>query len=374
MEPASNKQFHPAVFAVAAIAFAFLLSGCEVDGLSALEPASTGDGGGSGSRSYSSINDTARFLAGMPGGGDARLKELRNTAAWKSHAARMDQLWSQYQARASHIGGFRGELGGLSSPGVLFYPFGGPDYLHARAFFPGAGNYILVGLEGASTLPDLNTLSESEITRGLAGIANSLKTVTGASYFITKDMRVDLESTRFRGAAPLILVMAARSGQPIQSVEPVSIGGGSGVHIRAGGKNIYYVRKDLSGGMGSLASFVRSKGAPVTFIKSASYLMHSGFGSVRSFILSDSRAILQDPSGVPFSYLSNGNWNVTLYGNYTGPLSLFSQYNQPDLARAYREKSPHPVKPIGFGVGYLRSPSNACLILARRSGSLAAAN
>ena len=41
---------------------------------------------------FSKINDTARFLAGMPGGGNAKSDaELRNTSAWKSHAARMDQ-------------------------------------------------------------------------------------------------------------------------------------------------------------------------------------------------------------------------------------------------------------------------------------------
>jgi len=325
-------------------------------------------------RSYSRINDTARFLAGMPGGGNATLRELRNATTWKSHANRMDQMWGYYRNRASFLDGVRGDAGGA---GTVFYPFGGPDYLWVRTFFPGARNYILVGLEGVSPMPDLGTLSTAEINAGLAGLANSLKTVTGASYFITKDMRVDLEATRFRGTLPILLVMCARSGDSISSVTPVGLspsgqltsreggGGCPGWHIVAGGKNIYYFRKDLSnGGMadGRLQAFVRSTGAPATFLKSASYLMHNdSFSSIRKFILNDSRLVLQDPSGVPFRYYNQGDWNVRLYGSYRGPLDIFSEYHQSDLVQAY-QGGEYPVVPLKAGVGYLRS----CLILARK--------
>ncbi|MCB1076365.1 MAG: hypothetical protein KDM64_00940, partial [Verrucomicrobiae bacterium] len=202
-------------------------------------------------------------------------------------------------------------------------------------------------------------------------------------YFVTKDMRVDLASTRFRGTLPLLMAMVARSGQSIHSIEPVGISSGGaltsrsggagcpGWRISAGGKDIYYFQEDLSNG--SLASdkrlltFVRSKGAPVTFIKSASYLMHTdGFSVIRGFVVNDSRAILQDASGVPYRDLNQSGLSLTLYGNYTGPLDIFGEHRQEDLAAAYREGRPHPVKPIDFGVGYLRSASNACLILARR--------
>ena len=158
-------------------------------------------GGGGGSAGGSSINDTARYLAGMPGSNRSDLAVPRNSAAWRAHQSRMDALWSQHSGRRSALRGFRGQIGGLSSPGVLFYPFGGPDYLHANALFPGARSYVLVGLEGVDSMPDLKTMSASDLSRGLGGIANSLRTVTGASYFITKEMRVDLQSTRFRGDA-----------------------------------------------------------------------------------------------------------------------------------------------------------------------------
>ncbi len=334
--------------------------------------------------SYSDLDDTARFLAGLPGGGTPRLRTLRATAAWQSHADRMDQLFGYFdRGYLPKVRDFRSELGGLTAPGVLFYPFGGPDYLYANGFFPGARHTVLVGLEGVDPLPDLETLDDADIAAGLAGLSKSLRDITGASYFITKDMRVDLETTAFRGTLPIILVMIARSGQSIQSVTPVGLDTSGAVtsragdaacpgwHIVAGGKHLYYLREDLSnstlGGDRRLLSFVRSKGAPVTFIKSASYLMHTdGFSRIRNFILSDSQAILQDASGVPYRMLNDSGLSLTLYGNYTRPLDVFAERQQDDLAAAYRTGSPHPVKPIDFGVGYLRNPANPCLILARR--------
>ncbi|MCB1232376.1 MAG: hypothetical protein KDN19_19165 [Verrucomicrobiae bacterium] len=336
------------------------------------------------SGSFSKINDTARFLAGMPGGGNPRLKSLRNSPGWTAHARRMDQLFTYFdRGYLPHIRDFRSELAGLTGPNILFYPFGGPDYLYANGFFPGANHTVLVGLEGVEALPDLGELSEAEIQNGLAGLAKSLRDITGASYFITKDMRIDLEVTAFKGTLPLILVMIARSGQSIQSITPVGISASGaltsrsegaacpGWHIVASGKHIYYFKEDLSngtlGGDKRLLTFVRSKGAPMTFVKSASYLMHSdGFSQIRRFVIEDSRAILQDASGVPYRYLNESDLFLTLYGNYTAPLSVFSERQQSDLAEAYRTGSPHPVKPIDFGVGYLRNPVNSCLILARR--------
>jgi len=338
--------------------------------------ATTPGGGSSGG----GMNDTARYLAGLSGSGRSEIALPRSSPQWKGHASRMDGLWATHRARRSHLRGFRSSLGGLGG-GTVFYPFGGPDYLHASALFPGANTYILVGLEGVDALPELSTLSASELSRGLNGIANSLKTVTGASYFITKDMRVDLNSTRFRGALPLILAMAAREGQSVRTVRAVGLDGAGNVvsrsagascpgwHIQAGGKTIYYFKEDLSnGGLGDrrLLKFASSKGSPTVFVKSASYLMHGGgFSTIRNYILNSGKGLVQDPSGVPYRYIRDAGWDIKLYGNYTGPLPLFSGHHQADLAAAYRNRT-HPVKPLRFGMGYLRNPSNACIIVARR--------
>ncbi|MAS95438.1 MAG: hypothetical protein CMO55_19740 [Verrucomicrobiales bacterium] len=354
---------------------------CSALSFTSCTPGSGGGSGGGGSSTGGSINDTAKYLAGMSGNTRSEFALSRNSAEWKAHQGRMDGLWGTHSGRRSHIKGFRSNLTGLTGPSVLFYPFGGPDYLHASALFPGARNYVLVGLEGTDSMPDLASLSASELNRGLGGIANSLKTVTGASYFITKDMRVDLSSTSLRGTLPLLLAQIARDGKSVSSVSAVGIDSGGhltsrsagaacpGWHVRAGGKNIYYFKEDLSnGGLGDrrLLKFVSSKGSPVTFVKSASYLLHQGsFSSVRDYIVNNSRGIVQDPSGVPYHYLKDSGMKINLYGNYQGPLSTFVSHHQSDLVTAYQNGT-HPVKPMTFGLGYLLNPERACVIVARR--------
>ncbi|MEM7698454.1 MAG: hypothetical protein AAF236_08640 [Verrucomicrobiota bacterium] len=338
---------------------------------------STGSGGGGST----SINDTARYLGGLSGSTRSELAVPRTSSTWQTHSRNMDGLWANHSGMRGKLRGFRGEISGLTSPSVLFYPFGGPDYLHAAALFPGARNYVLVGLEAADAVPELSSLSQSELSRGLGGVSNSLRTVTGASYFITKEMRVDLQSTRFKGTLPLILAQVARNGQSVSSVSMIGLDSAGrvtsraagaacpGFLIRAGGKNIYYFREDLSnGGLGDgrLLKFVSSKGSPVTFVKSASYLMHGGgFSRIRSWITSNSRGLVQGASGVPYRYLKDSGMSIKLYGNYQRPLGVFSSYMQSDLAAAYRNGT-HPVKPLSFGLGYLRNPSSACIIVARR--------
>ena len=336
-------------------------------------PSSTGDAGiqdEGASLALNSESDAARFLAGMSGGGSARLAKLRQTPEWKSHQQRMEQLFTFYhKGHLPPIRAWRGETD-ATSPGVLFYPFGGPDFLFADAFFPGASNLVLVGLEGASPMPDLNALSDAEIFAGLRGITTSIDTVLGAGYFVTKEMRGDLESTRFRGALPLMLVFIARTGHSISSVESTQVAGAPGFVVRCPGKSVYFFQKDLSnGGVGSdkrLPNFVSSLGTPVTFIKSASYLLHnSGFSAIRQEIMNRSRVIVEDPSGIPFHDLKEAGWNISLYGNYTHPLDVFASNHQTDLAEAYRSGA-YPVKPVSFGYGYLRNPATTSIIVARK--------
>lgn len=352
---------------ILALVFLFTASACV---------SSSGGKGGS-----ASLADSARYLAGLPGSPRNDLALPRSSPEWKAHAERMDALWNRLAGRKNRVSHFRGEIGGLASPGVLFYPFGGPDYIYASTLFPGANTYVLVGLEGVETMPDLASLSAPELARGLGGISKALRTITEASYFVTTEMRADLSSTALRGTLPLLLTQIAREGKSVSSVEAVSLdsaghliprSAGSacpGWHIRAGNKDIFYFQKDLSNrGLSDrrLLHFVSSQGAPVTFVKSASYLMHHGeFSVIRDYIVSQSRGLVQCPSGVPYRHLTAAGWKLKLYGNYQGAKDPFTQYAQPDLAAAYAQGT-HPVKPMSFGFGYLYEPHRTCLIVGHR--------
>lgn len=323
-----------------------------------------------------SENDAARFLAGLSGN-SSKLSGLRRSQIWKEHANDMDERWSRSSARLSKIRSWRrGALNGVGN-GTVFYPFGGPDILYATTFFPNADTFYLVGLEPVGSVPDFTTLSDTQLGSALRGMETSVSTALDYSFFITKDMRHDLQSTPLQGALPVIYAFLARTDHSISSVESVSLtaGGnvvksanGNGVRIRCSGpggaKTVHYFRYDLSNsGGGGFDKLMRAGGSGTTFLKSASYLLHSGgFTRIRASILASSSAILQDPSGVPYSHYQDGTWKVTNYGSYVRTLDMFREYYQPNMVTAFQNSSER----LGFGIGYVFEEGQSSLVLARK--------
>ncbi len=134
-------------------------------------------------------------------------------------------------------------------------------------------------------------------------------------------------------------------------------------------KRVFYFRQDLSNGGvtagGPFLTFVSRLGRVPAFLKSASYLMHeSGFSNIRDYLLRQSSAIVQDPSGIPYRDFSRYGWNLWLYGNYKGTLEIFNNCQQPDLVAAY-SSGRYPVKPLNFGIGYLMNPQITSLMVGR---------
>jgi len=338
----------------------------------------------------SAINDVARMLAGMEVyAGQGGFAAVRDTSAWPYHQQQMNGLWSVHEnGRGRALRAWAAsEIGDMRRHRALFYPFSGPDYLFAHEMFPSAETYILCGLEPAEPLPNLASLSPGEVSNGLSGLRNALGSIMQAGYFITKDMRSDLQSTRFRGALPVLLAFLARTGATVDSVDIVRLDGtGTPVQTSAAGgaapglmirfrngfggmKRLFYFRQDLSNGStrpgGAFLTFVAKQGYPPALVKSASYLMHQGsFSTIKNYLLRQTSGLVQDPSGVPYRDIVNAGLSLNLYGNYQGTLGIFSQ-QQPDLMAAYRNGR-HPVQQINFGFGYCYNPSTSCIMVARQ--------
>ena len=333
------------------------------------------------------LNDAARFLAGMSAlGGQDAFSRLRAMPEWQAHAAQMDRLWSDFTQRHGRpvADWAASEISDLRGASAVFYPFSGPDFLFAHLFYPHAETYLMCGLEPCEPLPDWNSLTPDDIAAGCAGLYNAMDTVLQFSYFITKEMRTDLESTRFRGVLPVFLVFLARTGHIVESVDAVRLdasgvpaitpaSGASGLQIRFSGqggtKRIFYFTQNLADDSlkpgGPFLRFASSLGAPAALAKSASYLMHEGyFSNVRRFILTGCRGIVQDPSGVPYRDLVGAGWNVDLYGSYIGTSDPFEEYPQPDLIQAYQEQA-RSIPPLRFGIGYLTDPRTTSLMVGR---------
>ena len=313
-----------------------------------------------------SANDLARFVAGMPVQ-DGALAARGNESGWSNYAQELEKKWTRMdQRQLVHARGWalgNSEVSRVS--GTVFYPFSGPDFLYAQTFFPNASTYILCGTEPVGSVPDITQMQPGHVAADLANVRKSLDTLLTTHYFITKDMRVDLTRGTISGTLPLLYFFLARTGCTIQAVKHT----GSSVQINFRGstgrsQTLYYVKTDLSNGGGNAQffSFCNKHAPGVSLVKSASYLMHmDSFSKVRNWLLANSTMIIQDDTGIPFRSFDSRRWNVRLYGVYGGPIGLFKEHYQPELAHAYEQAKPGP---LGFSFGYAWQKEKGMLIQA----------
>ena len=316
-----------------------------------------------------SVNDTARFLAGLPGTGP--LESLAKSGAWESHASLVDHAWAKKET--AQIGPIRSWMaahaaGAYHCGAPLYYMFSGPDFLYANTFFPNARTYILCGLEPVGQVPELAQLSPDALRGELSALRGSMGTMLSFHYFITKDMRAELGRGQLGGTLPILYVFLARLGNTVLDTTFVN-SPAPGVKITfrrgAGGvQTLYYFKTDLSGGKSGFLTWCAGHGQGNSLLKAASYLLHTeGFSGVKNFLLNNSRVIVQDDSGIPLRSFGKG-WTVNCYGRYVKHAEMFGKYHQPDLAALY-EKTPPPE--LGFAFGYHWQKERGILMLGTRN-------
>ena len=332
------------------------------------------------------VDDTARFLAGMPPSADSPLMPLTRDPAWQHHAKFFDAAFAQLEQRQlSRIRTWANANLAAPKP-TMFYMFSGPDFLYADAFYSNASTYVLSALEPPGSVPDLTRMPRGGVDAALYNVEHSLGSILSFSFFITKKMKVDLHAGQLNGTLPILYVFLARSGKTIRNVGPVALddkgtayfagenpgpNATHGVRIVFAGsdgaeKTLYYFSTDLSN------SGVRSSGflkfcatlAPGnSLIKSASYLLHSpNFTAVRDFILANSATIIQDDSGIPLAYYGSKKWRFFPFGRYAGPISEFYGRYQESYAELFRR-----AQPMDFGIGYRWRTHESNLLLSVRT-------
>ena len=239
---------------------------------------------------------TAKFLAGMPLD-ETPLANYANNPVWTAHAAEFDRAWTQLEQRQlvkirAWAPAFVGDV--YQDNGPLFYMFSGPDFLYANAFFPNANTYILCGTEPIGPVPNIQSIPPEILPGALANLRKSLDSLLNWSFFITKNMKLDLTQTQLNGTLPLLYIFIARAGYTIDSVATVGLDRNgnfitSGKASAAGVKivfssqdrppqTLYYFTTDLGNdGIRSNPGFMKfcqQQGVGVSFLKAASYLMH----------------------------------------------------------------------------------------------------
>jgi hypothetical protein len=331
-------------------------------------------------------NDVARFLAGMPVPENSPLAPLTRDPAWEAHAAFFEEQFSKVNLRQlQKLQGWQATYlpESVQPKPVVFYMFSGPDFLYVDQFFPRAAVYVLCGKEALGPPPE--PLRIANLSGALGNLENAMKSSLNTTYFITKDMKVDLHVQNLNGVLPILYAFIARAGKSITNVTFGSLNGGggfqegargasSGVRIRytdnqsGNAQTLYYFTTDISDG-GIKASpgflkFCQRLGPGASLLKSSSYLMfENGFATIRNFILDHSNMIVQDDSGIPLAYFDPNKWTLRFFGVYLGPIELFKQHYQPRLRELFTQTNPSPLE---FGFGYRWNYKEANLIVATR--------
>jgi hypothetical protein len=332
------------------------------------------------------VDDTARFLAGLSPSEGSPLAPLTKDPAWQHHARFFDNAFAQLEQRQlSKVRAWADTNLAAPKP-TMFYFFSGPDFLYANAFYSKATTYVMAALEPSGSVPDLTRMSRGSVDSALANIEHSLATIMNFSFFITKHMKTDLHVGQISGALPIIFVFMERSGKSIRSVTPVLIDENGSVQTGAEGrgnvprgvriifagsdgaeKTLYYFSTDLSNtGVKSsgFLKFCASLAPGNSLIKSASYLLHSGnFTTVRDFLLANSATIIQDDSGIPLADYGSKKWRFFPFGRYLGPIAEFPGRYQQSYAELF-----HRAEPMDFGIGYRWRTHESNLLLAVRVG------
>ncbi len=335
-------------------------------------------------------NDTARFLAGLPPDAQSPLAALAKSPEWTQHARFFDSIFAREDATTlSKVRAFAKEH---LTPGhdSMLYMFSGPDFLYATSFFPSAKTYVLAGLEPVGPIPQLTELSRGAVDATLHNLEGSLGTILNLSFFITKNMRTQLSMGPVYGTIPVLYVFLARTGKTVHDIalvgvdaqgnliapddpdakQKIAASAAKGVRITftdGSGplQTLYYFSTDLSDGgvrRSGFLEFCEKLGPADSFIKSASYLLHSGgFTRTRAFLIDRSETLLEDDSGVPLAYFDAKKWKLQPFGHYSAPLGIFPGTYQPRMAELF-----HNAAPLNFGIGYAWRAGGSSLLLAQR--------
>lgn len=345
---------------------------------------------GAQAQAPATADDNARVLAGLPPSAGSPLAAVTREPSWQSHARYFDKAWAELaQRQLNKIKSWSVANVPARKP-VLFYMFSGPDFLYADAFFEGASTYVLSGLEPVGQIPDLTALPPRALGSELRGLQNSLNSVLSFSFFITKKMKTELRDGRLTGTLPILYTFLARSGKTLKETVLVSLnpdgsvtpldgagtlvkGASPGVKITFSGatgpdQTLYYFNTDLSNSglkTSGFLAFCKGLGQGDSFVKSASYLMHSNnFSTVREFIVANSATLVQDDSGVPVRFLDDKSWRLSAFGRYLRPIGIFSANTYQPLMRDMFAKG--HAQPLDFGIGYRWRPNESNLLLAVR--------
>ncbi len=340
--------------------------------------------------SRNTYNQIGLYLSGQT---SEQFKKLQRKKYYQNYKNKINQSWEQSTAKnLKEISkwSYLNFTSGVHDSTSLFYPFSGPDFLYANAFFPAADSYLLVGLENPGKLPNIAKMDDTKRTEYLSKLLYSLRYINEAGYFSTKQMMDDFTDASLNGIIHLLFYYISKTEHTITEISSVVVDdygklrekknfqvedknpNGLKISFFKNGngkiKTLYYFPIDLSDenmkdNLGFLL-FLSNFGQKNTFLKSASYILHNDeFRLIRELILKQSEYILQDDSGIPYSILKKSAYRIDLFGNYSRTIKIFAKNFQPDLQKALQQNGSSALR---FKLGYNSWEDEMVLLLARK--------
>ena len=346
------------------------------------------------------LNDTLNAIADIMSGmtdSSSIYKFVQSSSDFKVFSKNFDKRWKTYDStRLTNLRTFKiNEIEKVVKPQTtLFYPFSGPDILHAQTFFPEADKYVMIGLEPVGSLPAFKKEETDSLESYFQKVNVSLNTILKFSFFRTQSMKNDLKNEEVDGTLHLLFLFLKRTGNHFSSAKPITVDSTGnivfvnsfealkmlktntrGVEIKFNDVNnqpktlCYFSLNAADGGLKSnrgFMAYLKAMGTVNTYLKGASYLMHKDyFSMVRKVILGQSEHVIQDDSGIAFHYFLDDEhkWNYSFFGQYLKPIPMFAEFYQKDLDSLYKKQG---AKPIGFGIGYNFKDKNSNFMIATK--------
>jgi hypothetical protein len=347
-------------------------------------------------RTPAELTAIARLLAGVdPQSDDSGLRAVAGSDAWKAHRKASRYGDRQLQERLQRMDRWqRAALPSAAAGGALIYPFSGPDFVNAFALFPDYKTYVFFSLELPGEVPALARMDEHQLGELFSDLRGALNDLVALNFFITPNMKENLQTDSLQGTVPLLLAQMGLLGLTVESVEPYEPWPAT-VHAgaRPAGKpalplravriefddrskvrrTLLYLSLDVSDNQlryyPEFAPWLRSFEQPTVLLKSASYLLHGGnFRQVRGAVRERARLIVQDDTGMPYRILRDDGFRISLYGQYERPVKLFESRYQKDLDDAFASAGNTDPVPFPFGYNW-RKEGRSGVIVARRPGN-----
>ena len=332
------------------------------------------------------------FLAGRTLPPESPLAVLQDSPEYREHARLYAAQWYRYDDlyfAPMRMWSSTDLVPRIGPSASVTYPFSGPDLISALGLFPDARLFSLMGLEPIGRLANPLELPPDQLHASLAALRKSTEVIMNFSHFITKDMKTELAASHFQGVFPILLVFLSFTDARIDAAERLTLNADGSFSRGESSKGVpalriafrsapglppsqvFYFQTNLADSAlkdnSPVLDWIARQGTATGYMKAASYLPHEGsFSRIRDFMLSHSRAIVQDDSGIPVSVLRSKGWNVISFGNYTTPLDIFSKYHQPDLRSVFDGGGGFP---LPFGFGYRWQKGQSTLLLALPPGS-----